>query len=267
MKPIELINTYNNNLTMDSNLAVIIMAGGLGKRMESSLPKVLHEVNGEPMIVRTINSVLYLNPAKIVVVVGNNKDLIKTGIEKFISTNIIEYALQNEPLGTGHAVQCAMKCFNDENDNTDILILCGDTPLLSGETLLTLYDEYKIFSPSMQITGAYNEKPDGYGRISFNPLCGTFRRIIEHKDCNDEELKNILVHCSIYLSKLGVLNRNIPLIKNNNVKSEYYLTDVVELINQESSNVRVSVLPEHKLIEITNVNTRKELETVNSMFA
>ena len=108
---------------------IIIMAGGLGKRMNSSLPKVLHLINNKPMIVNIIETVLMLNLNQIFIIVGKFKDIIQTTIEKYIVSDLIEYVIQEEPLGTGHAIQC---CYNNLllNHNLKTLILSGDVPLI-----------------------------------------------------------------------------------------------------------------------------------------
>jgi len=135
-----------------AGICVTIMAGGLGKRMNSTLPKVLHEVNGIPMIVRIINNVLELNPHKIMIVVGQNKNAIKDVVSSQISFPNIEYVSQDEPLGTGHAIKCTLGHFTEHEGDMTNLILCGDTPLLTGNTLKELYTKNKGNESLVQIT-------------------------------------------------------------------------------------------------------------------
>lgn len=237
-----------------AGICVTIMAGGLGKRMNSTLPKVLHKVNGIPMIVRTISNVLELNPHKIMIVVGKNKNEIKDVVSSQISFSNIEYVSQDEPLGTGHAIKCTLEHFTEhENDMTN-LILCGDTPLLTANTLKELYAKNKGNESLLQITAIQVDDPHGYGRVimSNSGLC----QIIEEKDCTDDQRNVNIVNCSIYFIKVNLLKTLIPLIGNNNKNNEFYLTDIVQFANDK---VHVCVLDKSKRNETFNVNNPEQL--------
>jgi bifunctional N-acetylglucosamine-1-phosphate-uridyltransferase/glucosamine-1-phosphate-acetyltransferase GlmU-like protein len=139
---------------------IIIMAGGLGKRMNSSIPKVLHKISGKPMLVHVILQAQLLSPQKILIVVGKYKDIIETTLREYISLDTIEFIIQSEALGTGHAIQCCRDTLL-QYDNTNVVILSGDTPLLQSTTISDMligFNVAKIVTTRMNI-------PTGYGRI------------------------------------------------------------------------------------------------------
>jgi bifunctional N-acetylglucosamine-1-phosphate-uridyltransferase/glucosamine-1-phosphate-acetyltransferase GlmU-like protein len=149
------------------NIVAVIMAGGLGKRMESSLPKVLHKISGIPMICHLLLKLKVLkhiiNIKKIIIVVGKYKDIIKSEIEKYDQIPEIEYVIQNEPLGTGHAIKC---CINElsEFPESDVLILSGDVPLLQQNTmnkLINMDEKVKLITTTLS-------DPTYYGRLVKN---------------------------------------------------------------------------------------------------
>jgi UDP-N-acetylglucosamine diphosphorylase/glucosamine-1-phosphate N-acetyltransferase len=238
----------------------LIMAGGLGKRMGSSLPKVLHEINEKPMIYYVIEKAFRTNCEKVGIIVGKYYDIIKNKIDEFFPQNDkIVYILQNEPLGTGHAIKCSLRWMKDNLDlDTDILILSGDVPLISTETLNNLLEQ----DNSILITKT--TKPDGCGRIIFNSN-NNVKKIIEEKDCSSDELLIQYINCGIYNIKLHILLETIIEIKNLNLAKEYYLTDMIEIANNFGYKINKYELPEDKTIEIANINTQADLAYVKSM--
>ncbi len=256
------------------------MAGGLGKRMESDLPKVLHKVYGiidqknvydefksnfkitgydsylKPMIVHVINTSLKLNPKKIFIVVGSYKDIIeKTINEYFDSNDLIEYIIQEKALGTGHAVMCCLPRLQSY-PNTETLILSGDVPLISVNTIKNLINEPNKFL----ITKLTN--PFGCGRIILEN--NKVIKIVEEKDCSSEEKNIKLVNCGIYQINSDILLKFIPQITNNNKACEYYLTDIVELMVKNFIEISYYELNECAQYEIKNVNTKVDLESLNN---
>lgn len=244
-------------------MIVIIMAGGLGKRMESDLPKVLHQVMEPsninikyPMLVHVLNTSIKLNPTKIFVIVGKYKNIIEETINKYIKTdNLIEYVIQEPALGTAHAIKCSLPQISKFMDEKAI-ILSGDVPLISIDTLRGLDGE----TNKLLITEL--ENPYGCGRILFdntNKIIG----IREEKDCNDEERKINFVNCGIYQIAVKDLVDLIPLIGNENKSNEYYLTDIIYLMIQKSIPIDTHQLEKYSQWEIKNVNTKKDLEYLN----
>lgn len=236
------------------------MAGGLGKRMNSELPKVLHKLIGYPMIIHVIKSSLKLKPKKIVIIVGKYKTIIDNTIKVYLTDyeySFIEYANQEEPLGTGNAVMSSL--FNLSLYVEDrALILSGDVPLISIETLNSLCNNNE---DKMLITKL--ECPFGCGRIIFNKECDKVLDIIEEKESTDEQKNIKYVNCGIYQISISNLLRFLPLIDNNNKSKEYYLTDIVKIMKNHNSPINFYELSPESHFEIKNVNTQKDLEDLN----
>ena len=244
------------------NKIVIILAGGLGKRMESDLPKVCHKFNSVPMIVRVMSESLKTNPLKIFIIVGKYKNVIKETLNKYniIENQSYEFVIQNEALGTGHAVLCAReKLLNFKNINT--IILCGDIPLIDNILISKIASNVKDIKC---LTTKY-EDPKTYGRIIRKN--GYFEKIIEFKDCTEDEKKIKEVNCGIYCINSNLLVKYLPMINNNNKQNEYYLTDIIELIKQnENINIDTLILSEDKQHLVEGINSKDELISLEKKF-
>ena len=245
------------------------MAGGLGKRMESELPKVLHKVclksNPEtvyPMLIHVLITALKLNPEKIFIVVGKFKTIIKETIENHIQSNIldnniqIEYINQEIAQGTGDAIECTLPYISEYLDS-NALILSGDVPLISINTL------YNLNTNTNKILITELEEPYGCGRIIWNQK-GNIIDIIEEKDCTDLQKIIKYVNCGIYQIAVKDLLNLIPLISNNNKSKEYYLTDIIGLMISNDIFIDNYILEKSEQYEIKNVNTKKDLEELNN---
>lgn len=243
------------------SVVVVIMAGGLGKRMESTLPKVLHKVSGIPMICHLLIKLKVLqnivNIKKIIIVVGKYKDVIKEELDKYEYLPNVDYVLQDEPLGTGHAVSC---CINElgEFPESDVLILSGDVPLLSTQTMNNLINMDQL----VKIVVTSLENPTGYGRII--QINNKFDKIVEQKDCNKMELQVTEINCGIYVIKSEYLCKYLPYLKNNNSQHEYYLTDIIEIIKREENTdigmLKISKENSYEIIGVNTIDQLKELE-------
>lgn len=230
-----------------SNVVTIIMAGGLGKRMKSELPKVLHVINEKPMICHTISLASQVSK-KICIVVGKYKDIIEETVLKYFPDLMIEYIIQPTPQGTGHCIQCCIPYLNANfSPNDKILILSGDVPLLSLSTLHALMN----CENSILITERSN--PHGYGRVVLQDrkVVG----IIEEKDCSSINKKIKLVNCGIYYVKLDLLTSLIFNIDNNNCNDEFYLPDITKFYQFNSV-----ILPMSREHEVFNINTPADME-------
>jgi UDP-N-acetylglucosamine diphosphorylase/glucosamine-1-phosphate N-acetyltransferase len=250
---------------MAKSVVAIIMAGGLGKRMNSDIPKVLHNIMGIPMIIHLLCSLqnlasdndIYLE--KTIVVVGKYKEQIKDTIgEKFQMLNVI-YVTQEVAQGTGHAIQCC----KDEllyHLESDVLILSGDVPFLSMYTMKNLL--YK--KSDVKIITTTLEDPTGYGRIILEDE--KFDKIVEQKDCCDIQLNVKRVNGGIYAIKSNLLCKYLSYLKNDNNQGEYYLTDVIEIIKREEDmNVDMLEIEKEKIYEIIGVNNLKQLGELEKM--
>ena len=271
-----------------SDLIVVILAGGVGKRMNSNLPKVLHLVANKPMLVKIIEEAQALLPNKILIVVGKYYPIIKTTIETYLPADFIkkniDYIHQEEPLGTGHALQCGIPFFQDETAN--ILVLSGDVPLLRTETMKKIIaadadgdgngnsnsnrNSNRDSGVSAQnnkhahITVTNLDNPTGYGRIIKNHETKKFDRIVEEKDCSDQERKVATVNCGIYYFSASLLCKYLPLLKNDNSQKEYYLTDIVGILSNEGYDITMVEISKENQFEILGVNTEEQLKELNT---
>ena len=192
---------------------IVILAGGLGKRMESQVPKVLHKLCDKPMLIHVIETATTLKPEKIIIVVGKYKEQI-TEVCKQYGYFDIEYVDQSEPQGTGHALQCCRDYFKDVS--TNVLILSGDVPLIKASTL-----EYMLnISTNACIMTTIMDDPTGYGRVIL--ANDEFVKIVEHKDCDNNELLCQIINAGIYVIKSDLLYKHLPFLNNNNKQQEYY---------------------------------------------
>lgn len=243
---------------LDKQRIIVIMAGGEGKRMKSSLPKVLHKVDNIPMIVKILHEALMISPNKIFIIVGKHRMLIENAVKEHIDSNIIEYIDQLAPLGTGHAIMACRKRLIKYN-YTDVLILSGDVPCITSSTINKMFKNYD----KCKIAVFEKENPFGYGRIVTKD--NNFVKIVEQKDANHEEQLINLVNCGLYCFDCSTLCKYLPFLKNNNKQLEYYLTDIIEIIKRyERININMYHVPLFKYIEVTGVNTPEELDQVNT---
>ena len=243
-------------------MITIILAGGLGKRMNSLLPKVLHIVNDFPMIYYIIKNAIMIGSDKILIVVGKYKQMIKTCVDKYFDNiDIIEYIDQECPNGTGHAVQCCntfiTRLFiqNIISQTDNILILSGDVPLIKVKTLVQLLERPNT------ILLTKSETPFGNGRIIFED--GKIAKIVEEKDCTEIERQIQYINCGIYNITVRTFFDTIPFIQNANKASEYYLTDIVDLSVKKGFELNYYELPKSEAYQVMNINTMEELVRAN----
>ena len=244
------------DLLINDNI-VLIMAGGLGKRMNSELPKVLHLLKEKPLIVHVIETALKINPIKIGIIVGKYRNIIQETINQYLKdTSKIEYIIQPEALGTGHAIMCCKDFFSNYK-NSSVTILSGDVPLIKSETLERLNISLNNCEATILINKLDN--PGGYGRIIIDR--DQFVKIVEEKDCNDRERKVDLVNSGIYSFKTETIHNNISKITNNNKQNEYYLTDIFNFINKKS----IDLLYLENKYEVMGVNTPEQLMSLEQL--
>jgi len=234
------------------------MSGGLGKRMKSELPKVLHKVNQVPMVVRVIKEAIKLNPKNILLVVGKYKNIIEKTLKEYNVLEKITFIIQEEPLGTGHAVQCCKDfLFINCNKDDKVLVLSGDTPMITHKLMKDM-----LFFKDVKMMYTKRENPKGYGRVQ--TLKGEFIRIVEDKDCNEKELKNQQVNCGIYSFRNELLSKYLNYITNNNAQKEYYLTDLMEILkNNGNYNIELYYLEKEYQNQLIGVNTKEQLDELN----
>jgi UDP-N-acetylglucosamine diphosphorylase/glucosamine-1-phosphate N-acetyltransferase len=240
------------------DLSIIIMAAGEGKRMNSPIPKVLHKFHGIPMLVRIISESIKVNPNKIIVITGKFHDLIKSTISEYVNYDNIIYVKQLDPKGTGHAIQCILPYITPIEN---VLILNGDMPLINHKLLMNFLSDNSF----AKLLVAKLEKPYGYGRILYEN--GIFTSIREEKDCSEFEKKIDIVNVGIYLFNGTILQKYIPLIDNNNVQNEYYLTDIIKIIKEnEDIDINTYQIENKYKHMIYGVNTQEELKKLEESF-
>lgn len=229
-------------------LKTLILAAGKGTRMKSDMPKVIHKVNGVPMITKIIDTLSGLNPEENILILGHKKE----EVLKVVGENC-DYVLQTEQLGTGHAVIQAKEKL--EGYDGDIMILYGDTPLLRESTLKSLYEYHKESGAVTTILTSIYENPFGYGRIVKED--GLVKAIVEEKEASEEIKKIKEINAGVYCFNSKELFKALDKIDNNNEKGEYYLTDVIGIQVSENKKVQSFILEDK--MEILGVNSKVEL--------
>lgn len=241
----------------DKQLIPVIMAGGMGRRMNSNIPKVLHKIAEEPMLVRIIKTVIQIKPPKILIIVGKYRDIIKDELEKHIPRIMSTIVLidQLEPQGTGHALQCALHEMN-KFYYTNFIVLSGDVPLISIDMINNIYEQSNNHAV---ITTTRMENPLGYGRIIIKN--NKFEKIVEEKDCSTSEKQIKLVNCGLYMFSDEVLREYLPQLTNNNAQGEYYLTDIFKMMIENGSYlIKTMNIQEDDQYKLQGVNTSEQLE-------
>ena len=232
---------------------VIALAAGEGTRMRSATPKVLHTILGRTLIGHVLAATDRLHAAKRVVVVGAKSEEVRAEVFRLDAS--VEIALQEKRGGTGHAVRIALEKISVPDDAT-ILVVAGDAPLISGETLDELATQCESKSAGAAVLTADVDDPYGYGRVIRDPENGILR-IVEEKDANDIEREVHEVNSSIYAFNAKALKVALAEIKPNNVQGEEYLTDAIEIIR--ASGKQVIPVSAHDYFEILGVNDRVQL--------
>lgn len=216
-----------------TNTYAVVLAAGQGTRMKSDLYKVLHPVCGKPMVEHVIDHIRGLGIGRIVTIVGHGAETVEETLgEKS------EYALQQEQLGTAHAVQQAERLIGDLDGTT--IVVCGDTPLIRSETMEALIAHHNSTGAKATILTAYADDPTGYGRI-IRGESGQVLRNVEQKDATPEEQKVTEINTGTYCFDNRTLFETLKKVKNNNNQGEYYLPDVVGILQSESALVSAYV--------------------------
>lgn len=238
-------------------LNVLVLAAGLGTRMRSDLAKVLHRLDGRPLINHVCRTATALAPEGIYVVIGHQGDEVKTAVLNELDGQKVDFVRQEQQLGTGDAVNAA-RAFLQDSDST-LVILSGDVPMIRHETLASLVQHHHRYldrGAACSILTVRLADPTGYGRIVRNGE-GSFDRIVEQKDANEDERQIAEINAGIYCFDTRKLFSALKAVKNNNSQGEYYLTDVPALLKDAGEDV--AVFQHHDPQEIEGVNNRVQL--------
>ncbi|MBO9131300.1 bifunctional UDP-N-acetylglucosamine diphosphorylase/glucosamine-1-phosphate N-acetyltransferase GlmU [Bacillus sp. 165] len=238
-----------------SNRYAVILAAGQGTRMKSKLYKVLHPVCGKPMVQHVVDQVSELGLQKLITVVGHGAEQVKQQLK-----NKSEFALQEEQLGTAHAVMQSVPFLAQEQGTT--LVVCGDTPLITTQTMEELLKHHEQTGAKTTVLTAYTEEPAGYGRIVRNSE-GRVERIVEHKDANQEELTIKEINTGTYCFDNQALFEALSKVSNENAQGEYYLPDVIEILKNQGAVV--SAYQTSNFDETLGVNDRVALSQAEAI--
>ena len=228
-------------------VAVAVLAAGRGTRMKSHLPKVLHPLGGKTMLERVLESCALIQPSRYVVVVGYGADAVKASLSHWEN---VEFVVQEQQLGTGHAVQQLLPVLAGSDE--DVLVLNGDVPLLRQETLQELRETHQTNGNAATLLTAQLENPQGYGRV-FCDETKQVQAIIEDRDCTPEQKRNQRINAGVYCFNWQKLAQLLPHLSADNDQQEYYLTDVFTSLSP------VMAMDVADVEEISGVNHRKHL--------
>ncbi|SFK13690.1 UDP-N-acetylglucosamine pyrophosphorylase /glucosamine-1-phosphate N-acetyltransferase [Nitrosomonas aestuarii] len=240
---------------MVSKLNIVILAAGLGKRMQSSLPKVLHELAGKPLLAHVVDLARNLTPDQICIVIGHGGDLVK---EKIPGSDLT-WVTQIPQLGTGHALLQAQPHL-DQTGAT--LVLYGDVPLVGIETLKRLVSA--VSEKQCGLLAAVLENPEGYGRIIREQDTSNICRIIEQKDADASQLAIREINTGIMIIPNEYLHEWLPKLENKNAQQEYYLTDIIKMAVDQNISV-ISSEAVHSW-EILGVNSKQQLVELERIY-
>ena len=234
-----------------NNIAVIVLAAGLGTRMKSNKAKVLHEILGKPMIIYVAEIAVKVAGDNVVVVVGNQADKVK----KIVSDRLnVLFSVQKEQLGTGHAVRCAFPCLPDHVEQ--VVILNGDVPLLTANTVIDFIDNHLTSKRHVSVLAVEVDNPKGYGRVLFDQNMHV-HEIIEESDATKEQKEIKTINTGTYCVEKDFLFDSAKKIKSNNVQKEFYLTDIIKIGNVEGKKVGVLIGKDPE--EFVGINNPDEL--------
>ena len=236
---------------------VVILAAGLGTRMRSDRAKVLHCLDGRPLIGHVSRTAAALAPQKIYVVVGHQAEEVKKAVNEELSDGQAEFVVQERQLGTGDAVNAARRLL--ENEDSTVVVLSGDVPMIRAETLAALVQYHQAHrgrGAACTILTVKLKDPTGYGRIIRNEE-GLFERIVEQKDASEAERQISEINAGIYCFETKKLFTALAEVQNENAQGEYYLTDVPGILRQAGEDV--AMYAHHDPFEIEGVNNRAQL--------
>ncbi|MDR1079431.1 MAG: NTP transferase domain-containing protein [Deltaproteobacteria bacterium] len=231
--------------------AAVVLAAGMGKRMKSGTPKVLHRVMGRALLAYVLNAVQYLSPARVLVVVGHGAEEVERTLG---SPPGVEYVVQAEQLGTGHAVWSTRAAL--EGWRGPLVILPGDAPLVSPQTVLDFLAAHRALGAPLSVLTAELDDPASYGRV-VRDRAGWLERIVEYRDADEPTRAIREVNAGVYAADPEALFGALEAVRPGNAQSEYYLTDVVGILRSGGELVSAVTGPDPR--EIQGVNDRADL--------
>ncbi len=237
--------------------AVVILAAGEGKRMKSSRSKLLHEVAGHSMLSYAVTAATTMQPEHIIVVIGHLRDQVQAHLAEIAPHVLI--AVQEQQLGTGHAVQVALDQLADLTG--DVIVTMGDVPMLSAETLAALLLEHRTSQAAATVLTAQVPDPTGYGRI-LRDVDGIVTGIVEHRDADDTAREITEINSGIYVFDAATLRSALAVLAPSNDQGELYLTDALAVLRQAGKPVGAYLIDD--LWQTEGVNDRIQLSRMNA---
>ena len=248
-------------MSTDTQTAVLVLAAGAGTRMRSAIPKVLHELGGRSMLSHALHSVSGVSPQHLVVVLGHEREqvgpLVKNVAEKL---GPIEIAIQEEQLGTGHAVLCGLSALPEDFDGV-LVVTSGDTPLLDTATLSGLIDAHRDTAAAITVLTTTLPDSTGYGRI-LRDANGEVVAIVEQADATPEQREIREVNSGVYAFDVAALRSALGRLSSDNAQHELYLTDVISIVRSDGKPVRAKHIDDHVLV--AGVNDRVQLANLGA---
>jgi bifunctional UDP-N-acetylglucosamine pyrophosphorylase / glucosamine-1-phosphate N-acetyltransferase len=236
---------------------VFIMAAGLGTRMKSELPKVLHRVAGRPMLHWVVGAARAAGAQRIVAILGHRADDVRAALDASFGAGTVEVALQKEQRGTGHAVQCALPSVANEPDDRIVVILTGDAPMLASERIAELVDACAASPAGLALLSTVPPRPMPYGRL-VRDGANRLERIVEHADATDEQRRIADTNAGFYAVRLGNLRKDLTTLRADNAKGELYLTDLVAHAHERGGATAIDA----PFTEVAGINDRVDLAGV-----
>ncbi|HXV79288.1 MAG TPA: bifunctional UDP-N-acetylglucosamine diphosphorylase/glucosamine-1-phosphate N-acetyltransferase GlmU [Candidatus Binatia bacterium] len=233
-----------------NDVGVIILAAGLGRRMKSRLPKVMHPLSGKPLLCHVLSAAQELEPDKLGIIIGHGAEAVRQACRN----DDISWVVQERQLGTGHAVRCAKSTFREFAG--DILILSGDVPLISKRTLNAILHEHRQHRACLTLVTTSLKEPQGYGRV-LRDADGEIAGVVEERDATDDQRQIEEINAGIYVASAQFLFSALEKVKNHNEQSEYYLPDIVVIALQQGEKVATVKVDDAR--EVMGINTREEL--------
>lgn len=237
---------------------ILILAGGLGTRMKSSLPKVMHSICGKPILEYIVNTSKMADPSRIVLLIGNGSQRVRQHFES-ADMDILQFAYQKEQLGTGDALRSAAQYIEK---NSVVIILSGDVPLITYKTIDELLKDHKRRKSTITVLSMLPDDPTGYGRIIRNKD-DLVTGIVEHKDADNDQKQIKEVNAGIYCIESDFIEEYIDELNNDNAQGEYYLTDLIGIAHRNNMHVHSHIIGDKQ--EVLGINNRYQLSEIEDI--
>lgn len=249
-------------MTFPGDTAVLVLAAGPGTRMRSDTPKVLHTLAGRSMLSHVLHAIAKLAPQRLIVVLGHDHQRIAPLVGELADTlgRTIDVALQDRPLGTGHAVLCGLSALPDDYAG-NVVVTSGDTPLLDADTLADLIATHRAVSAAVTVLTTTLDDPFGYGRI-LRTQDHEVMAIVEQTDATPSQREIREVNAGVYAFDIAALRSALSRLSSNNAQQELYLTDVIAILRSDGQTVHASHVDDSALV--AGVNNRVQLAELAS---